>query len=110
MRLARGCQTDLRGRDAAAAGGADPGGDGRPGRPLHDRRVPGDADPRLLSTSQFPQVPAAHQVLPHVDDHERADADASVRAERRATAGDPARGEPLVHNVRRRWHMVRLQS
>lgn len=110
MRLARGRQTDLRGRDAAAAGGADPGGDRRPGRPLHDRRLPGDADPRLLSPSQFPQVPAAHQVLPHVDDHERADADARVRAERRPPAGDPTRGESPVHGVRRRWHMVRLQG
>lgn len=110
MRLARGCQTNLRGRDAAAAGGADSGGDRRPGRPLHDRRLPGDADPRLLSTPQFPQVPAAHQVLPHVDDHERVDADAGVRTERRAAAGDPARGKSLVHGVRGRWHMVRLQS
>jgi len=50
VRLARGCQTDLRGCDAAATSGADPGGDRRPGCPLHDRRVPGDADPRLLST------------------------------------------------------------
>lgn len=110
MRLARGCQTDLRGRDAAVTGGADPGGDRRPGRSLHDRRVPSDADPRLLSTPQFPQVPTAHQVLPHVDDHERANAYAGVRTERRAAAGDPARRESLVHGVRGRWHMVRLQS
>lgn len=54
MRLARGRQTDLRGRDAAAASDADPGGDRRPDRPLHDRRVPGYADPRLLSAPQFP--------------------------------------------------------
>jgi len=45
-----------------------------------------------------------------VDDHERPDADAGVRTERRATAGDPTRGESLVHGMRGRWHMVRLQS
>lgn len=110
MRLARGCQTDLRGRDAAVTGGADPGGDRRPGRPLHDRRVSGNTDSCLLSTPQFPQIPTAHQVLPHVDNHERADADAGVRTERCTSAGDSARGEFLVHGVRGRWHMVWLQS
>lgn len=110
MRLARGRQTDLRGRDAAAAGGADLGGDRRPGLPLHGRRVPGHAGPRLLPAPQLPQVSAAHQVLPHVDDHERANADAGVRDERRAAAGDPARGESPVHDVRGRRHVVRLQD
>lgn len=79
MWLARGRQADLRGRDAAVGGGADPGSDRRPGLPLHSRRVPGYARLRLLPASQLPQVSTAHQVLPHVDYHERADDDAGVR-------------------------------
>lgn len=110
MRLARGRQADLRGRDATAAGGADAGRDRRPDHLLHGRRVRGDADPRLLPASQFLAVPAAHQVLPHVDHHERADADAGVRDQRRAAAGNPARGESAVYGVRRRRYMLRLQS
>lgn len=110
MRLARGRQADLRGRDAAVAGGADPGGDRRPGLPLHGPRVPGHAGPRLLPASQLPQVSTAHQVLPHVDNHERADDDARVRDVRRAAAGDSARGESRVHDMCSRRHVVRLQD
>lgn len=45
-----------------------------------------------------------------MDDHQRPDADAGVRTERRAPPGNPARGESPVHGVRGRWHMVRLQG
>lgn len=110
MRLARGRQADLRGRDAAVAGGADPGADRRPGLPLHGPRVPAHAGPRLLPASQLPQVSTAHQVLPHVDSHERTDDDARVRDKCRATAGDSTRGESRVHDMRSQRHVARLQD
>lgn len=110
MWLACRCQADLRGRDVTASGGAGIGGDRSSSRPLYDHCVRGDAGPCLLPAPQLPTIPVTYQVLPHVDDHERTDANARVRGERGTTVGDSTRREFAVHGVCGRWYLVRLSG